>query len=192
MAIKTFTTGEVLTAADTNTYLANSGLVYVTDSAFTAATSFSLPTGSFSSTYRNYKLIIQITAVTADADFTIRLRSSGVDNSSAVYAYAMPGYTYAGIASNSFGESQTSFVVGESDNTIVRYFLTLDIIAPQLATNTYVTGSYNFLNKAATASIARLGNMQFTSSTQFDSLSFISTVASSITGTYAVYGYRNS
>jgi hypothetical protein len=29
MAIKTFTTGEVLTAADTNTYLANSGLVYV-------------------------------------------------------------------------------------------------------------------------------------------------------------------
>jgi hypothetical protein len=29
MAIKTFTTGEVLTASDTNTYLANSGLVYV-------------------------------------------------------------------------------------------------------------------------------------------------------------------
>jgi hypothetical protein len=27
MAIKTFTTGEVLTAADTNTYLANSGLI---------------------------------------------------------------------------------------------------------------------------------------------------------------------
>jgi hypothetical protein len=30
MAIKTFTTGEVLTASDTNTYLANSGLVFET------------------------------------------------------------------------------------------------------------------------------------------------------------------
>jgi hypothetical protein len=29
MAIKTFTTGEVLTASDTNTYLANAGLVFV-------------------------------------------------------------------------------------------------------------------------------------------------------------------
>ncbi len=29
MAVKTFTTGEVLTAADTNTYLNNGGLVYI-------------------------------------------------------------------------------------------------------------------------------------------------------------------
>ena len=33
MAIKTFTTGEVLTASDTNTYLANAGLVYITSTA---------------------------------------------------------------------------------------------------------------------------------------------------------------
>ena len=50
MAIKTFTTGEVLTAADTNTYLANSGLVYVasgTVAANTALNFTSLITASF-------------------------------------------------------------------------------------------------------------------------------------------------
>jgi hypothetical protein len=137
-------------------------------------------------------MIVQITGVTSDADFTLRLRASGTDNSTAVYAYAMPGYTYAGSASNSFGESQSSFVVGESDSVIVRYFLIMDIIAPKLATNTYFTGSYNFLNKGSTATIARLGNMQYAGTTSFDSLSFISSVASSITGTYAVYGYRTA
>jgi len=40
MAIKTFTTGEVLTAADTNTYLTNSGFQYVSSGSFTNAASF--------------------------------------------------------------------------------------------------------------------------------------------------------
>ena len=34
MAVKTFSTGEVLTASDTNTYLNNGGLVYITSTIF--------------------------------------------------------------------------------------------------------------------------------------------------------------
>jgi hypothetical protein len=58
MAIKTFTTGEVLTAADTNTYLANSGLVYVAGATFTGAGTFDV-TG-FSSSYLFYHLEISV------------------------------------------------------------------------------------------------------------------------------------
>ncbi len=54
MAIKTFTTGEVLTAADTNTYLTNSGFQYVSSGSFTNAASFDV-TG-FSSTFDFYQL----------------------------------------------------------------------------------------------------------------------------------------
>jgi hypothetical protein len=54
MAIKTFTTGEVLTASDTNTYLANSGLVYIT-SATLSATALD---GIFTSDYDNYRIVI--------------------------------------------------------------------------------------------------------------------------------------
>ena len=168
------------------------GLVYLTGASFTTATSFSLPTSTFSSTYRNYKLIVQITAVTSDADFTMRLRASGSDDTNNAYGYNMPGYSYAGAASNSIAEAQTSFILGEQDNSIIRYFADFDIIAPELATPTYFMGSYNFLNKAAGASIARSGVMHFTNATQFDSLSFISSVASSITGVYRVYGYADS
>ena len=39
MAIKTFTTGEVLTASDTNTYLNNGGLVFINQVSYTASTS---------------------------------------------------------------------------------------------------------------------------------------------------------
>jgi hypothetical protein len=56
MAIKTFTTGEVLTAADTNTYLANSGLVYITSGTFSQADC--KVQGCFSATYDNYRLVI--------------------------------------------------------------------------------------------------------------------------------------
>ena len=56
MAIKTFTTGEVLTASDTNTYLANSGTQYVSSGTFAGVGSFDV-TG-FSSTYDAYELVV--------------------------------------------------------------------------------------------------------------------------------------
>ena len=58
MAIKTFTTGEVLTAADTNTYLANSGLVFVASTTFSASSGVEM-SNCFTSTYDNYE--VQIT-----------------------------------------------------------------------------------------------------------------------------------
>jgi hypothetical protein len=57
MAIKTFTTGEVLTAADTNTYLANSGLVYVASTTVGTGVSSVTVSSAFNSTYDNYKII---------------------------------------------------------------------------------------------------------------------------------------
>lgn len=54
MAIKTFASGEVLTAADTNTYLNNGGFVYVTSQTVgTGVTSVTVPS-CFSATFDNY------------------------------------------------------------------------------------------------------------------------------------------
>lgn len=63
MAIKTFTGGEVLTAANTNTYLANAGLVYVAGASFSGAVSFDV-TG-FTSDYLFFELKMSIAAVGA-------------------------------------------------------------------------------------------------------------------------------
>jgi len=57
MAVKTFTTGEVLTAADTNTYLNNGGWVYITSVDLGGNTAVNVD-GCFSATYDTYQIVI--------------------------------------------------------------------------------------------------------------------------------------
>ena len=89
MAIKTFTTGEVLTAADTNTYLANSGLVFVkSQTVGTAVGSVTVP-DAFSATYDNYRIVYSGGASSAFQDTAFWLGSTLPANgyySSFVYA----------------------------------------------------------------------------------------------------------
>ena len=94
MAVKTFTTGEVLTASDTNTYLANAGLVYVTH--FTGTNSASIAVDNcFSSTYDNYLLVIQsMTAHTGGAIPQVQFRYAGPSTQ-------ITGY-YSGIAAGDY------------------------------------------------------------------------------------------
>jgi hypothetical protein len=166
-------------------------LVYITGASFTTVTSVSLPNSTFTSTYRNYRFIFNITAVTSDADFTIRMRASGSDDTNNSYATMLSGFTNTAATSN-IGTDATSFNAGESDASLVRYSFVADVLQPQIATATNLPCSYAFVNKAQSAVVMRTGVMQFTTGTQFDSLSFISSVASSITGTYRVYGYADS
>lgn len=168
------------------------GLVYLTGASFTTATSFSLPNSTFTSTYRNYKIIIQLTALTADADFTIRMRASGTDDTNAQYDYAYNSVDNTGSGAVVGAALQTSWLFSESDSGNVRYIANIDVIAPQLATSTMFTGFHTYLNKANTAWVSRSGGGAFRTATQFDALSFISSVASSMTGVYRVYGYADA
>jgi hypothetical protein len=171
------------------------GMVFLTGATFTTATSFSLPNDTFTTTYTNYKIIINVTALTADADFTMRLRAAGSDNTNGTYANTWAGVTLSATASNVGDNNGTSFNVGEqeaSSTTEMRYGLTLDILSPKATATTKVQGHYCYVNKAATDQIARFGSGVFRGTTSFDSLSFISSVASSMTGNYRVYGYLES
>ena len=67
MAVKTFTTGEVLTASDTNTYLNNGGLVYISGTTVGTGVSSVTVSSAFSSTYDNYRVIINNVDASADA-----------------------------------------------------------------------------------------------------------------------------
>lgn len=85
MAIKSFTTGEVLTASDTNNFLANSGLVYVGGGNISgSATSFS---DVFTSTYRNYKIFVTFDGG-SDIATTLKLRTAGGDQTNNYYCGA--------------------------------------------------------------------------------------------------------
>jgi hypothetical protein len=170
-----------------------SGLTFITGASFTTQTSVSLPDDTFTSTYRNYKLFFQLTALTADASFDMRLRTSGTDDTASNYRTAGVGVTSTNVGSNLTGNAQSSFDVGESDAAETWYSLVLDIVSPQVATYSFIHGNVAFLNQAGTSGLIAANVIgHFNATTQFDSLTFISSVASSITGLYKVYGYANS
>jgi hypothetical protein len=190
MAIKTFTTGEVLTAADTNTYLANSGLVYVYNSSFAGVTSFSLPTGTFTSAFRNYRITYNI-AVSTDSRFSVRLRKNGTDNTTTTYNTMLRGILSTGAAADNPVNSATSWSFGEQDSTLDFYASSFDLYQPQLNTRTSATGNLTFVNLTATASVGQAGGWYSTTQDQYDSISFISDAANSMTGVVRVSGYRD-
>ena len=170
-----------------------SGLVFLSSTTFTTATNVSLPASTFTSTYANYKVMLSLTAVSADADFTMRLRAAGSDATTANYDSMFAGMATTGV-DDQIGVAQTSFLVGESDGAVFvdEYALTFDIFSPQLTAKTRFLGNYVFVDKAAGKRVARSGGGLFALTTSFDSLTFISSVASSISGTVRVYGYANS
>jgi hypothetical protein len=167
-----------------------SGLSLITAQTFSAVTSFSLPTGTFSSTYANYRLIIDITAASATTSFTGRMRASGTDNSTANYNTMMTGVSSAGGGLVAAGNALTSFVMGDILAAAPVNAYSFDIIAPNLARYTDFLG--NMATSDATRFIAYAGGMSFAATTAFDSFSFIVAGGANITGDYRVYGYANS
>jgi hypothetical protein len=91
MAIKTFTSGEVLTSADTNTYLANSGLVYIAEGSTSTSVLGLNFNNVFTSTYDNYRIMIDyFKPVTAARFVALQLRVGGADTATNYY-YAQTG-----------------------------------------------------------------------------------------------------
>jgi len=201
MPLTTYSPGDVLTAASLNANLvfaaanpvASSGLTFLSSTTFTTATSVSLPANTFSATYTNYKVIVTVTAVTADADLTLRLRAAGTDATSANYDGSFVGRTNASVDLNFDTAAGTALSVGEQDNSEIFYSLELDVLSPQVAIPTRLLGQFmGQLKTAANGKYYVSGGGNFRLTTQFDSLTFISSVASSLTGTITAYGYALS
>ena len=173
--------------------LTSGGLQLITAASFTTATSVSLPNSTFTSTYRNYRMIFVINALTADVDLTCRLRASGTDNTSALYGTMLNGISATGTSMNSTANGGTSWNFGEADSGNPFWQMSVDILSPELTERTNLIGGLVAVDKAATAgAFHRTGAWNYNATTQFDSLSVISSVASSISGVYRIYGYSDS
>ena len=90
MAVKTFTSGEVLTASDTNTYLNNGGLVYVKSQTIGSAVSSINVTSAFDSTYDIYAITVTGGAGSTPAAWTLRLGATATNYYNAGYVITYP------------------------------------------------------------------------------------------------------
>ena len=183
MAIKTFTTGELLTASDTNTYLANSGLVYITSVAIPASPAIStIPVSNcFSNTYDNYRIILGgISGTVSNAPITMALNSSTGATFLSTSAYMVYGSTgFNGYAP----AAATVFRIGWTDTT-ADINLSMDIISPFLAKPT------TFSSQSANLTIAYQSSGR--DSASISNTGFTLAGDNFTTGFVTVYGYRKA
>jgi hypothetical protein len=185
MAVKTFTTNEVLTASDTNTYLANAGLVYVTSASFTG-TSWNINT-CFTSTMSHYRVLVEYDSPGGNDVVFVQLRT-GTTNTATGYYHAGADFLAAPSVSAQGGTNSASIRVGALSSGIPAR-LQLEFFKPQAAAYTGVTsfcqGSYSPDSRWLTVCGGHLAN-----TTSYDGFNISTTYSAS--GTITVYGYRKA
>lgn len=181
MAIKTFTTGEVLTASDTNTYLTNAGLVYITSTTVGSAVASVTVSNCFSSTYDNYVVLVQGIVNSTAANLTLQL--SGITSST--YSTGGTFFTYGSATVSGFGPAATtSWTVGPAGTTNSHAFM--QIMAPNASTSKTL-----FTQGSSTASYYSFAGTCTSTSTATGFV--IAPNAGTMTGgTITVYGYRKA
>ena len=191
MAIKTFTTGEVLTAADTNTYLANSGLVYIAQASATSGSTLSV-NNCFSSTYSNYRILVDnFQPATAGRALKIRMRVGGSDATGSDYASAFAGIYTDGSLTNDASASQTSADIGiyNSANTVPFGASSIDIFGPNRAERTYMTINAILYNSQFGS---RVGLAEHNLTTAYTGFTLLPSGGDFLNVRVWVYGYRIS
>lgn len=183
-----YTSGQIVQAVPTGI---NSALVLIKSQTVSSAVSFSLDASTFTSSYKNYRIIGAFTssATGASQTVTMRLRASGTDNSSSNYQTAnMRGSTAISGATAS-SSLTTSFLIVPAMTAPNRINFSIDIYNPQATDYTAINGLVGSLqNDADMFAITTSGVMTVT--TSYDSASFILS-SGGFTGAYQVYGYTN-
>ena len=181
MAIKTFTTGEVLTASDTNTYLANSGLVFVKSQTVGTAVSSVTVSSAFSSTYDNYKIIWSGGTQSASTAIKLQLGSTVTD----YYGFLVYG-TFTGITvSGANDNASTSFTYAGGGDT-ARSYAECELYTPFATFPTQIKSSVRYGNTYGNYIGSQTTNA---SHTAFTLIPFTGTMSG---GTITVYGYRKA
>ena len=184
MAVKTFAAGDVLTASDTNTYLNNGGLVYITGASLTGTTAnFD---NCFSSTYDNYQIVLSGTGSTVGNVINCQLRTGS--GNEALSSYYWGGW-YALYGSGTLtGEGATTSVtqwrVGEMTST--GGAMIMDVLMPNLAAYT----SFFSIHQDY-ANYSRQHNGYKATTTQYTGIGFIFS-GTSWAGSIRIYGRRQA
>ena len=169
-------------------------MVYVASTTFTASNSITVD-NCFSSTYDNYKIMIQYLQNTSNSGCFLKFKDSGGVVSTASYGYRAAGNFRSG-ASNLFtgysnidNLTSTGGIFIASTGAATRAYATAEIYSPNLAQQTNLMGQ--FMGVSDGTNILQnitIGGWQ-DSTTQMVGLN-IAPIAGTMTGVVTVFGYR--
>ena len=149
--------------------------------------STSLPAGTFTSTYTNYKFIFtSVTSTSANITVSMRLRSGSTDETSA--SYSANGYKSTGTLAQYGSVNQTSQEIGSIRTGFAeRTFISGEVYRPQEAAQTMYATNFAIDVAGTFTNFQQSGLLN--TSTSYDSMSFIYTGGTVTGGKISVYGY---
>jgi hypothetical protein len=167
----------------------DNGLVFITKETGSAVTQINID-NCFSANYSQYKIIIDLSTVSASIYPAIRLRAGGVTESGTAYNTQ---FIYAGNTTVAGGRSTTATALISASYTLTSTNSGCSIIEILNPYQTSVTTGYSFrADRPETALIEmslEVGGTDAT--TSYDGLSVVS-LSGNLTGTVYVYGYVES
>ena len=162
---------------------AAAGLTYINTFSGTSTSSFSV-NSVFSSTYKNYKVIISSETSTT-SQLRMRMRVAGVDNSASLYFTYWTGINSSGATTISEGSTSSSPLSRSVGGT--NLFHSIEFFDPFVATPTRVMGhSYNNANADQI-----VGGFSHAVSTSYDGFTLFPSSGVLNTVTVRVYGYKD-
>ena len=182
MAIKTFASGEILTASDTNTYLANAGLVYVTSTTVGSAVSSVTIQNAFSTTYDAYRIVLaNVDGSASTAALVIQLVDSGGTAATTNYSQTGIYLTFASTTVN--GLNATVWDMGLSATNFGAAF---EVYNPFLAVASYIS------SQTTDDTYLRVYGGKHTTASSYTGIKFAPNSGTMTGGTITVYGYRKA
>jgi hypothetical protein len=164
-----------------------SGLTLVSSTTFTAAATHSV-NSCFTSTYRNYLILIDVINTSSGGDgFLFRLRASGTDATGSNYIRQVLGFSDTTVSAARV--TTTFFSLGGTGTGSSSSFITY-IMRPNLAETTLIQEQNNSYATGSTESGINFGGHSL--ATAYDGFTIYSQGGSTNTGQVRVYGYQNS
>jgi hypothetical protein len=162
----------------------SSALTYITGATFTTVASVSTAASTFTSTYANYLVMLDVTSVSTTLDVLLRLRTGSTDTAGTAYWWTITGSTPGNATATS------SIQVLDNVQTVTVSYggsAQFNVFNPQLARNTNIVGA---VWSEAPAYNGVLGAGLY-NTTSYDAFTLL-TSTGTMSGNYRVYGYANS
>jgi hypothetical protein len=190
MTVKTWTTGEVVTAAGANEFLTNSGLVFVKGVSQVGSVASINVTSCFSATYDAYRVVLSSVTLTSNGNGTNIFCKllSGTSPANSNYNYGIPRVDMAsGAVSSVYAQGGTAGIVVGTGNASDSTSASFDIVNPFAARFTNFNG---LALTNSTGGYSGAGAGTHGTSAAYDGIQIIASTGNISNAAIIVYGYR--
>lgn len=164
------------------------GLVHLNTTTFTSQTTVNID-NVFTSTYRNYRIVVAITGTNSNPQIQGQFRSGGTSTVGTAYLYGFTNISSTNSASTTAQNGGGSFLFNFASSVNPNQHFIMDLTNPQVNTRTLAT--LQIMGYDGGIFVCRNGGLIHDAIAQFDGISILTgDPAKNITGEVSIYGYR--